>query len=56
MTEPGILFFPPAEVVQAIFQQPVKPAAGTCGFLVAAMGILHDPLLVNPPFALRTEG
>jgi hypothetical protein len=52
LTEPGLLFFPPPEILDAIAQQ-VDPAAGTSGLLMAAMERLKDPLLVNPPFSLR---
>jgi hypothetical protein len=33
----------------------LDPAAGTSELLVAAMGSLKDPLLVNPPFQVRDE-
>ena len=52
LTEPGLLFFPPPEILDAIAQR-VDPAAGTSGLLMAALERLKDPLLVNPPFSLQ---
>jgi hypothetical protein len=49
------LFFPPSDVLDALLQLQVEPAAGTCGFLAAALERLQEPVLVNPPFALRVE-
>jgi hypothetical protein len=56
LTKPGPLFFPPSDVLDAILQLQVEPAAGTCGLLAAALERLQEPVLVNPPFALRVEG
>jgi hypothetical protein len=56
LTKPGPLFFPPSDVLDAVLQLEVEPAAGTCGFLAAALGQLQEPVLVNPPFALKAEG
>jgi len=56
LTKPGPLFFPPSDVLDAVLQLQVEPAAGTCGFLAAALERLQEPVLVNPPFALRGQG
>jgi hypothetical protein len=53
---PDPLFLPPSEVLDAVLQLKVEPAAGTCGFLAAALERLEEPVLVNPPFALRGQG
>jgi hypothetical protein len=55
LTKPGPLFFPPSDVLNAILQLQVEQAAGTCGFLAAALERLQEPVLVNPPFALKAE-
>ena len=55
LTKPGPLFFPPSEVLDAVLQLQVEPAAGMCGFLAAALERLQEPVLVNPPFALKAE-
>jgi len=54
MAEDTALFFPPVEILEAL-GEPVEPAAGTTGLLMAAMSSLRDPLLSNPPFALVAE-
>jgi hypothetical protein len=54
VTESDCLFFPPHEILEAMNLR-VDPEAGTSGLLVAAMGRLKEPLLVNPPFQVRDE-
>jgi hypothetical protein len=54
VTESDFLFFPPHEILDAMNLR-VDPAAGTSGLLVAAMGRLKEPQLVNPPFQVRDE-
>jgi hypothetical protein len=56
LREPGPLFFLPSDVLEAVLPLQVEPAAGTCGFLAVALERLQEPVLVNPPFALRAEG
>lgn len=56
LREPGPLFVLPSDVLEAVLQLQVEPAAGTCGFLAVALERLQEPVLVNPPFALRVEG
>ena len=52
MSEPDLVFFTPAVILEAIAKQ-VDPAAGTSGLLLEGMERLMDPLLVNPPFSSR---
>lgn len=48
------LFFPPLEILEAI-SEPIEPAAGTAGMLLAARGVLNEPSLLNPPFRFEHQ-
>jgi hypothetical protein len=44
-----LIFYRPREI-QAAINHLVDSAAGPTGLLMAAMEVIKDPLLINPPF------